>query len=228
MLVVVSPGRLGRGGDLPGSSGQVFVRIPGRRAGAALLVFLASLLARPVHAGETSQADAAVQAASGDRVPIIGLMVDLGLPEIAGASLVVRPWRWLRAHAGASCDLISFGVRGGLAWVPFRGVFRPTLTIEGGHVFEGDANRVSRLFGLDSPALERVGYSHASAHLGFEIGNDDGFVFFLHGGASLLLSRIRNLQQVLQDETGDPSITFEDPLLQAWVPSAKLGFLYYF
>src|SRR5215212_6807365 len=76
--------------------------------------------------------------------PWIGAMADVGLPDGATASIVVRPIRSLRAHAGVSHNMISLGERVGLTWVPLSWWASPTLSIEYGHYAEGNANPLAR------------------------------------------------------------------------------------
>lgn len=157
----------------------------------------------------------------------MGVMLDVGVPDIVGTSFVISPLYWLQLHVGATTDLAAVGIRGGVTFLPFDAFFTPSLTIEGGHVFEGNLNGLARAFGVESPMLERVGYDYGNAHLGIEIGSPRGTRFFLHGGVSYIRTTIHNMQQVVQEDAGDGSITFNDPQLTGFFPSAKLGFLIY-
>jgi hypothetical protein len=158
----------------------------------------------------------------------LGAMIDVGVPDVIGVSFVGRPLRWLRLHAGGSCNLVSGGIRGGVTLVPFDFKVSPSLTLEGGYTFEGDANWLTEKFGFSSRVLERIGYGYASAHLGLELGTPNRFIFFIHGGISLVVAKVHRFQDVLQDEAGDSSIDFSDPTLTIFTPSGKLGFVLYF
>jgi hypothetical protein len=159
-------------------------------------------------------------------------MADAGLPDGANASLVYRPMRWLRAEAGVGYNLISPGVRGGLTLIPF-GV-GPSLTVEGGHYFDGNANGTARKIAgssfKDSALLERVGYDFANAHLGLEIGSRR-MTFFLHGGMSYIRGTLHNADSVLQAggtvPQGSQVTIKQDPVLKVVAPSAKLGLIVY-
>src|SRR6185369_4854552 len=139
-----------------------------------LLCASSAFAAAPTAAVSDMGAVAAAQPApKAPPLPIVGVMTDAGLPDGLAASLVVRPTSWLRLHGGGSYNLISAGVRAGVTLVPFG--WGPSLSIEGGHYFEGDANNLMRRFAGSSwssnAALERVGYDYANAHLGLDFGS---------------------------------------------------------
>src|SRR5439155_7834734 len=93
--------------------------------------------------------------------PRFGAMVDAGVPDGATASIVVRPIRSLRVHAGVSHNAISLGERAGLTWVPLSWWASPTLSVEYGHYPEGNANPLARAViddaTFESAVLELVG-----------------------------------------------------------------------
>lgn len=173
---------------------------------------------------------------SAPRLPRIGLMADAGLPDGINGSLVFRPARWVRAQIGGGYNLVSSGVRAGVTLAPFG--FGPSLTFEGGHYFEGNANGAVRKFAgetyKDSAVLERVGYDYANAHLGLEIGYRR-VTFYLHGGMSYIRARVHNFDSLVESEanangassSGTEISIKQDPIVRAVVPSAKLGFIVY-
>lgn len=166
------------------------------------------------------------------RMPWIGAMADLGLPDGATMSLVVRPIRSLRAHAGLSHNLISLGERGGVTWVPLDWWASPTLSVEYGHYADGNANPLVRAATGDktfsSAVLDRVGYNYANAHLGLEMGRR-WFTFYIHAGVSRITSTVHNLSaETMSESAGTTSVTFsKDPSIQLWTVSARLGFVVY-
>jgi hypothetical protein len=167
-------------------------------------------------------------------LPLLGVMVDAGLPDGANASLVFRPYSWLRAHGGGGYNMISGGLRAGVTLVPFGA--GPSATIEVGHYFDGNANGLARRFAgstFSSAMLERVGYDYANAHLGLDFGSER-VTFYIHGGMSYIRAQIHNFDSVVSSTAsenggnGSTEISIaKDPTLQAWVPSAKLGLIVY-
>src|SRR5262245_38975876 len=110
----------------------------------------------------------------------VGLMVDAGVPDGANASLVFRPWSFLRLHAGGGTNLIAPGVRGGASLM----LGSLSATAEAGHYFSGDANGLARNvtgnMAIDVPALREVGYDYVNLSLGMEFG-PSWMTFFIHG-----------------------------------------------
>ena len=154
-------------------------------------------------------------------LPWIGLILDAGVPDGANLGLVARPFSWLRLHAGGSYNLVSAGVRGGVSYVPFNYWIVPTLTVEGGHFFDGNArSSIKAIAGLDVEyAPEKVSYTYANGHLGLEFGGD-WYTIFLRGGMSFVHASVRPPSQ-------DDVRFEEDVTITAWAPSAKLGFIVY-
>jgi hypothetical protein len=182
--------------------------------------------------GESLSAASAV--VTPKRLPLVGVMMDAGVPDGANASLVFRPYSWLRAHGGGGYNMISPGIRAGATLVPFAS--GPSATIEAGHYFDGDANGLARRFAgstFSSALLERVGYDYANAHLGLDFGSSR-VVFYIHGGMSYIRAQIHNFDTVVASEAsenggnGSTEISVKkDPTVTAWVPSAKLGLIVY-
>jgi hypothetical protein len=198
-------------------------------AAAALLAWAAP--ARADVAGAVSTEGAVV---TPKPLPLLGMMVDAGLPDGANASLVLRPFSWLRAHGGGGYNMISKGVRIGATLLPFGS--GPSATLEAGHYFDGDANGLAQRFAgssFASPLLERVGYDYANAHLGLDFGSRR-VTFYIHGGMSYVRADVHNLDSVVASTAsmnggnGSTEISIaKDPTVRAWFPSAKLGLIVY-
>ena len=130
--------------------------------------------------------------------------------------------------------MISKGLRAGVTLLPFGG--GPSATLEAGHYFEGNANGIAQKFAgstFSSAMLERVGYDYANAHLGLDFGSRR-VVFYVHGGMSYIRGQIHNFDSLVSSEassngaTGSTTISVkQDPVVKAWVPSAKLGLIVY-
>jgi hypothetical protein len=160
----------------------------------------------------------------------VGVVADVGVPDGAGASVLFHPVSALQLSAGVTHNAVTLGYRGGIAFVPFhRSTFSPTLAVSYGHFPEGDANGLMA-FVLDdptysSPLLERVGYDFADLHLGFEVGSRR-VKFSLAAG----MSRVTGTVHGIEDTDGDAETSIvltSEPTVEAWIPSARLGFAFY-
>jgi hypothetical protein len=161
----------------------------------------------------------------------VGLWVDAGVPDGAGVSLVFRPMSWLRLHAGATHNDVAPGIRGGVSFVPWSGIVTVSVTVEGGHYFEGNANSLARLVlgdaAFNSAYLQKVNYDYVNGHLGLEIGSQRRFVFFIHGGMSQVWGTVHSFEAGLQS-SGGTSYTASPASVRALMPSAKVGFVLFF
>jgi hypothetical protein len=167
-------------------------------------------------------------------LPAIGIMADAGIPDGMVGSLVFRPKSWVRLHGGGSYNMISSGLRAGATWLPLGS--GPSLSVEGGHYFDGDANGLVRKFAGPSyssnAVLDRVGYDYANAHLGLDFGSRR-VTFYIHGGMSYIRTTVHHLDDVVGTQgSGDPSSGTQvsikqDPTIRAFTPSAKLGLIVY-
>lgn len=159
----------------------------------------------------------------------LGVMLDAGLPDGAHASLVYHPGSWLRLHAGAGHNAISPGVRAGLSLVPPSWSVAPSLVVEAGRYFPGDANPLMRKItgdsDYDNELMREVGYDYANAHLGVELGGGI-FAFYVHAGFSYIATEVRNLDAASDPDDGGLSFR-DDPRLSGIVPSARLGVILY-
>jgi hypothetical protein len=187
--------------------------------------------AGPSRQGEDMSVAATAAPASPKRLPIFGLMADVGVPDGLIGSLAIRPRKWVRFCAGGGTNSISYGWRTGVTLLPFgQG---PSASLEYGGYQDGDANALAKkLMGggfNGSPVLERVGYQYLNAHLGLDFGSRR-FVFFIHGGVSVLRGQIHNLDAALAGAgaTGTTEVLVrQDPNAKAVGPSVKLGFIGY-
>jgi hypothetical protein len=166
-----------------------------------------------------------------NRLPLLGVMIDAGIPDGLMGSLVVRPWNWMRVSAGGGTNTMSNGWRAGVSFVPFTA--GPSASFEYGRYQDGDANALAKKFmgsGFDgSPALERVGYEFMNAHLGLDFGSRN-VVFFLHGGVTMVRGQIHNLNAAIGGMVSSGTtelVVGQDPNFKAVGPSVKLGLLCY-
>jgi hypothetical protein len=79
------------------------------------------------------------------RLPILGLGIDVGVPDGANLSVVARPCRWSRVQFAVGNNGISYGWRLGATFLPFRDgpaaviecVFRPDPGADSGGTWAG-------------------------------------------------------------------------------------------
>lgn len=160
-----------------------------------------------------------------------GVLIDAGLPDGVGGSVVYRPWKWLRAQVGGTTDGAAPGVRAGVTLAPWG--WGPSLTLEAGHMFPGDLNTViSKFAGKPENVswLEHVEYDYANAQLGLELGWQNRFLFYIHGGVSYIHGQALDFQQAVNQLAATNSsamVTSKNPVASALVPSGKLGFVVY-
>jgi hypothetical protein len=173
---------------------------------------------------------------SHDRLPIFGLMADVGVPDGLIGSLTIRPWSWVRLAGGGGSNGISRGWRAGLTLLPFAA--GPSASVEYGRYQDGDANPLAKKFigsSFDgSPLLERVGYEYLNAHLGLDFGSRR-VVFFIHGGLTLVRGKVHNVDAAIRSSSnsgttgaGTTEVTVpQDPTVKAKGTSIKLGLIVY-
>ena len=183
-----------------------------------------------VRAQDQGTVEAALQAKHAERWPVVGLMADVGLPDGAIGSLVVRPWQWFRVYGGGGSNSVSKGWRGGLSLLPFGA--GPSVSFEYGHYNDGDANGlvrhlVSGNFG-GSPLLEKVGYDYANAHAGLDFGGKY-VAFFVHGGVSMVWAQLHNLNDAANSSGSSTVVQVsQDPKIKVVGSSFKAGLIIYF
>jgi hypothetical protein len=159
-------------------------------------------------------------------------MLDVGVPDGAVLGVAYRPAFWTRLEAGAGTNSISPGMRVGAAVIPFTE--GPSLTVEGGYYFEGDASAIVSQFAGHSHTrtAQQVGYQFVNFHVGLDFGSRYS-TFFLHGGMTYLHTILHDANDALGGQSvnsqGDvTTYTFnQDVNVNVWFPSFKLGFLVY-
>lgn len=161
-----------------------------------------------------------------------GMTLDVGVPEVLGVSFLYSPLPWLTLHTGLTSDLGSAGLRGGITFAPWRYWIRPTLTLEGGYTFNGDATVLTKLFGHQGSELEELSYGYANAHLGVELGSER-VRFFLRGGISYVAASLGDVVQNPEPSTTAPSgssttVVLKNPSLSYFGPTGKIGLAVYF
>jgi hypothetical protein len=154
-----------------------------------------------------------------------GILVDGGVPGGAGLAGTFRPWRFLRVEGGLNWNYVSLGLRGGVTVIPFEWGITPTLHLEGGHFFSGDASRFTNDPG-PKVLLAQVPEDYMSASLGLEFGSQQRFVFFLRMGLCWIRTEARNVKEAIlaQDPSANVKSAGNMPLLLQ-VPTVSAGVL---
>jgi hypothetical protein len=155
--------------------------------------------------------------------PFFGVQGDVGLPDGAGASLLVMPVSWLRLHVGGLATLSGSGARAGVTLVAFpKSGVRPIVGAEGGYAFQGSATWLPYLGALPvlSRALEQVSYGWGSAHVGFELGSPH-FAVVLRGGLSYVDLTFAGPRV----DVGGATLMASSMTLRGVVPSARVGLM---
>jgi hypothetical protein len=163
----------------------------------------------------------ATTAKTGGELLPYGIGLDLGVSGIlpdTGLLLTWRPRRWIHAQLGGGFNLISFAIRGGVTlisprWVPL------SLTAEGGHYFDGDANNSVRwLSGQneDIASLRKVGYDYLNALVGLTT-SGRRFSFYFRVGVTWMRTTVNDFQQTVNQaanlglDASDPKVTYRGP-----------------
>lgn len=168
-----------------------------------------------------------------ERMAPFGLMLDAGIPGGAGLSAAFRPHQAVRLHLGATHNGLRIGGRAGLTLLPMPGAYTPSFTFELGHTLAGQVDKLARRMSDSSlpplQSMERVGYSYASTHVGFEFGNPSSLMFFVRAGMSWVELDVPNMEALDEHFRGSLGESeAQGGRFIYTVPSAKLGFVLYF
>jgi hypothetical protein len=161
---------------------------------------------RPLSIGIVLLVASAAQAAPAHP---LGVTLEAGAPDLVGVRLSVRPRWWLRLGVGPVSDLFSAGVGGGLTIVPLKSLVAPSITVDGGYLFDGDTRGIPQALGIPI-GNGRAAYGYVDGHAGLEIGANRRVCFFVHAGVSYV------------DLTAHGN-GFAAAHLKLFGPSAKLG-----
>lgn len=191
-----------------------------RAALAAVLLLAAAGVQAAPPAGEVPPARSPL--------PLLGLVVDAGLPGGAGLLLQARLADALRAQAGPMYAGVGFGLKGGLVLAPLRGAVSPTLEVEGGWAPRADLSFVARRSDVPGelrPVLAHSSYWYVSGLVGLELGSPRGLSFFVRAGIARLEARA---PRTASTRTADGTLEIGDATLRTTMPCAKLGLQLWF
>lgn len=156
--------------------------------------------------------------------PLVGVQVDVGVPDGAGASLVVTPARFVRIAVGGLTNGVGAGVRLGVSLVAFpSSPFRPLLSVDGGYLFGGQAAWLPQLIADDTVrgAITGANVGFVAAQAGFELGWRN-FAVTLRAGLAYLDLGLG--PQTISTGFGS-TVTTRGFAIKGFIPAARLGFL---
>ena len=160
----------------------------------------------------------------------LGLQLDVGFPGGAGVEAVYRPWWWFRGNAGLDYNLIGFGFRAGVGFLPLRWAVTPSFNLDYGHFFSGDLNRfVTASSAAERAVLEDAPYDWLSGTVGLEFGSQQGFAFYLRVGLTFLWANVPgdHATALAQQTAGNNTIASSDVKVRGLLPAFSLGFIWY-
>jgi hypothetical protein len=168
-----------------------------------------------------------------ERLAPFGLMLDANLPETMGWSAVFRPSPRLRLQMGGAHNGLRLGGRVAVTLRPLPSGASPSVSFELGHAFACGAMALNRRLSdssqMPSPTMDRVGYSYASVHLGFEAGAPGRYMFFARGGMSWMQLDVPNLEALAEPFLANLSaLEVRGGRFLSARPSARLGLIVYF
>jgi hypothetical protein len=159
-------------------------------------------------------------------MPYAGLGLDMGVSGVlpdAGLLLTARPGSWIHLQLGAGYNGLSPGIRGGTTLI--NPLFIPlSVTVEGGHYFEGDANKAVHWFSpetRDVASLRRFSYDYLNLLGGLTL-QGRHFCFYVRGGVTWMRTTVEDFAQSV-NEVAQVDLQAADPTIHYRGPSAKIG-----
>jgi hypothetical protein len=189
--------------------------------------------ARPSAAGATGPGAGTLAASNSgapeaQKIRWLGVNADVGVSGVlpdTGLLLTLRPVRWAHGQLGIGYNTIALGFRGGVTLVsPI--VFPLSLTLEGGHYYEGDANRVVHWFNSgirDISSLRHFSYDYMNLLAGVAL-QSRHLTFYVRGGLTWMRTTINNFAESVNEVT-PIGLQADDPKLSYRGPTAKLGLI---
>ncbi len=165
-----------------------------------------------------------------------GITLDFGVPDGLGLGVLWRPAYFLRVGGAGTYNVAGFGARGTVTVQLLNFAFSPTLTLDGGHYWAGNAMPVLEKVLPDvasnpqvASVLQKVTYDYANLQLGIEVGSTRHFMFYLRAGASYIQSTIPKSGAILnQIDPTDTSVEAADIVIRGILPSVKAGVVVFF
>lgn len=159
--------------------------------------------------------------------PQFGLQLAVGAPDGAVLSFTYSPLYWLLLDAGFAYTLAP-GFVLGLEFRPIDFVVFPLVRGEYGYYFAGNtADQIKKWVGLPEASWPLIGdasYNWFSGLVGIGFGSRSGFSAALEGGIGYLSLNVKGGTAT----SGGSTITTDPYKVTAFMPVARLSFLYFF
>ena len=185
-------------------------------------LLLMATLAAPLPAIAAPQ-----DATAEDPYPQFGLQLAVGVPDGGVLSFVYSPLYWLLLDAGFAYTLAP-GFVLGVEFRPIDFFISPIIRGEYGYYFAGNtADQIKKWVGLPEASWPLIGdasYDWFSGLVGIALGSRRGFTATLEGGVGYLSLNVKGGSTT----SGNTTITVESYKVTAFMPVARLSFLYFF
>jgi hypothetical protein len=159
--------------------------------------------------------------------PQFGLSLTLGAPDGAVLAFIYSPFYWMAADVGFAYTLAP-GFVIGLEFQPIDFVVFPIVRGEYGYYFAGNtATYIKNWTNVPDAAQPLIGdasYNWWSGLLGIGIGSRRGFSFKLEAGLTWLSLNVKGGTGTVNNVV----VTTEPYRFQAFAPTARLSFQYFF
>jgi|GEM_PF-1166661 len=154
-------------------------------------------------------------------LPRLGVRLDVGLPDGAGLDFLGRPVPFLQLYLGMMSNALGVGLRGGASYSPKHGVFRPALSLEAGHHFNGATWYLPSNTDLDvRNFVSSIQYTFVNGTLGFDLGSPNVAFVFRFGGSFLFFSSQGISPQKMDDAT---RFYMKKAKFRTFLPTFKFG-----
>ncbi len=212
---------------LPGAARAAQSEAPGDAATPALAAPPPTSTAAPQEATPAPAAVEGAKPAAEEEFPQFALGLTVGAPDGAVLSFTWSPWWWIMADAGFAYTLAP-GLVVGVEVQPIDFVISPTIRGEYGYYFAGNtADQIKKWANVPESAWPLIGnasYNWFSGLVGIAVGSRRGFTFRLEGGVGWISLNVKGGSGTV----GNVGVTAADWSSSAFMPVARLSFVYFF
>ena len=181
----------------------------------------------PAQAATSAPAPAPGVPPAEEPYPSFGLALTLGAPDGGVISFVYSPLYWVAVDAGFAYTLAP-GLVIGIEFQPVDFIVFPIFRGEYGYYFTGNTtSQIKKWAGISeemAPLIGDASYNWWSGLLGIGIGSRRGFSFKLEAGLTWLSLNVKGGTGTVNNVV----VTTEPYRFQAFAPTARLSFQYFF